>query len=110
MGSEIKIDRPAAVDRSMPAGGGKKESVKKTAENFESFMILTMLKELDKATHITKKSYAEETQKSIFYEKVAEFMAKKGIGIKETIMKYLERGGAKVSGKNGENSQIGGVA
>ncbi len=30
---------------------------------------------------------------SIFYEKVADFLAKRGIGIKEAIMKYLSRTG-----------------
>lgn len=82
--------------------GDKGQSVEKAAESFESFLLQTMLKELDKAMRITKRSFAEETQMSIFYEKVGDFMAKKGIGIKEMLTKYIERG-AKVSPRKGEN-------
>jgi Rod binding domain-containing protein len=52
-----------------------------------------MLKELGKASQLTKKSYTEETEMSIFYEKVGDYLAKRGIGIKEAIMKYLSRTG-----------------
>ena len=61
-----------------------------------------VLQEFAKATQWTKKSFAEETQMSLFYGKVADIMAKKGIGLKEMLSRYLERG-AKVSGGNGEN-------
>ena len=40
---------------------------------------------------------------SIFYEKASEFMAKKGIGIKEVITRYLTRNDAKVFSGNGEH-------
>jgi Rod binding domain-containing protein len=110
MDTGTKIDSLTAPGRKTSAGGAEKgQSMGKAAEAFESFLIQTMLKELDKATHITKRGFAEETQMSIFYEKVGEFMAKKGIGIKDMLMKYIERG-AKVSPKKGENSKLGGVA
>jgi hypothetical protein len=38
---------------------------------------------------------------SIFYEKVAGFLAKKGIGIKQVLERYADRG-AKVFKENGE--------
>jgi Rod binding domain-containing protein len=82
--------------------GDKGQSVEKAAESFESFLLQTMLKELDKAMRITKRSFAEDTQMSLFYEKIGDFMAKKGIGIKEMLVKYVERG-AKVSPKKSEN-------
>jgi Rod binding domain-containing protein len=81
----------------------KGESIEKTAEQFESFLILSILKEFDRAMSITKKGYAEQMQMSMFYEKVGDFLAKKGIGVKEVIAKYAERG-AKVSDVNGEKS------
>lgn len=90
-------DRPTSI-----RGTEKGQSLEKAAEDFESFLLQNMLKELDKAMRLTKRSFSEETQWSIFYEKVGEFMAKKGIGIKEMLMKYVERG-AKVSPKSGEN-------
>ncbi len=93
METGTKID---ALTRSGDASGvkaGKRQSMEKAAEGFESFFICNMLKEMDKASHFTKKSYAEETEMSIFYEKVADFISKRGIGVKEAIMKYLSRNG-----------------
>ncbi|MGD0231314.1 MAG: hypothetical protein ABSC19_13300 [Syntrophorhabdales bacterium] len=94
MDSGVKIAPLSMVDLSAaPASAGKQQSMEKAAEGFESFFIFTMLKELENATHLTEKSYAEQTEMSIFYEKVADYLAKRGIGIKEVIMKYLERKG-----------------
>jgi Rod binding domain-containing protein len=75
---------------------------KKTAQEFESYLVFSVLKEFEKTMNFTKKSYAEQTQMSIFYEKVADIMAKKGIGIKENIERYLERE-TKVSVKYDDN-------
>ena len=98
-----KIDPPVPMGIPQPAiGKNNSQSVKKAAEAFESYLLGTILQEFAKATQMTKKSYAEETQMSLFYEKVADIMAKKGIGLKEMLSRYAERG-AKVSGKNGEN-------
>jgi Rod binding domain-containing protein len=91
----IEIADPASA--AAPAGRagktGKEQSMEKTAESFESFFIYNMLKEMDKAAHFSKQSYAEETETSLLYEKAADFLAKRGIGIKEMVMKYLERKG-----------------
>ncbi len=97
-----KIDPPVPTSIPQPAiGKGKNQSIEKTAEAFESYFLGMILQEFAKATQMTKKSYAEETQMSLFYEKVGDIMAKKGIGLKEMLTRYAERG-AKVSGKNGE--------
>jgi|WetSurMetagenome_2_1015567.scaffolds.fasta_scaffold43288_3 Rod binding domain-containing protein len=99
----IKIDPPAAFsDAGRRTNSNKDASMEKTAEQFESFLIFSMLKEFEKATHSTKKSYAEQTQMSLFYEKVGDVLAKKGIGIRDMIAKYTERS-VKVSDDKGEN-------
>lgn len=106
---EMKIDPSAILSQTGKRGGTRKdESMEKTAEQFESFLIFSMLKQFEKAMHFNKKSYAEQTQMSLFYEKVGDVLAKKGIGIKEMIAKYAERG-SKVSAQNGDNSQYGGI-
>jgi Rod binding domain-containing protein len=98
----LKIN-PSTVllDASKRTDTNKRESIEKTAEQFESFLVYSMLKEFGKAMNVTKKSYAEQTQMSLFYEKIGEFVAKKGIGIKDMIARYTERG-AKVLHGNGE--------
>ena len=93
MDSGTRIDALTATGASSDAKAGRRQSMEKAAEGFESFFIYNMLKELDKASQFTKKSYTQETEMSIFYEKVADFLAKRGIGIKEAIMKYLSRTG-----------------
>jgi len=82
-------------------GKYKNQSVEKAAEAFESYFLNTIFQEFAKANELTKKSFAEETQMSLFYEKVADIIAKRGIGLKEMLSRYMERG-AKVSDKNGE--------
>ena len=72
------------------------EKMKKTAEDFEALFIFNMLKELDKTSKLTKKGYMEESYMSIAYEKVSQYLAKnKGLGIKEMIMRYADRGDVK---------------
>jgi len=81
------------------------KTAKKLAQDFEAFFVTTMLKEMDKATHITKKSFMKETYSAIMYEKLGEYAAKKGIGIKDMLLKYIEMGGeAKVSNGKGDNN------
>lgn len=75
----------------------------KVCEGFEAYFVFQMLQGLEKTT-LSNKGYMEETYMSVLYEKVADFIAQKGIGIKEMLMKYADRGGAKVSEVNGDNS------
>jgi Rod binding domain-containing protein len=80
------------------------KDVKAACEGFEAYLVSTMLNELQKTTGSSGKSYAEQTYFSMFHEKVAEFVAKKGIGIKDMLMRYMERSqNAKVSVGNGDN-------
>jgi len=73
------------------------EKLEKVAEDFEALFILNMLKELDKTTKLSEKGYMQETYMSIVYDKVSQFLAKnKGIGIKEMLMRYSERGDIKI--------------
>ncbi len=71
--------------------GRSTKDVKAACEGFETYLISTMLNQLQKTTGSSEKSYAEQTYFSMFHEKVAEFVAKKGIGIKDVLMQYLER-------------------
>jgi Rod binding domain-containing protein len=82
--AQTQLDVSAKGQRQQPPG--------KTAEQFEAFFIFTILKEFGKTMQQTGKSYAEQTHMSLLYEKVADFLAKKGIGIKEVLAKYAERG------------------
>ena len=96
-----KIDPPVFANGLQPAiGKDAGQSVEKTAAAFE-YLLGRILEEFGKATQMTKKSYAEETQMSLFYEKIGDLMAKRGIGLKEMLSRYAERG-AKVLGKNGD--------
>ena len=99
----IKLDPSIVLIENKKTGANNGEPVEKTAEQFESFLIFSMLKEVQRATSLTKKSYAEQMQMSIFYEKVADSLARKGIGIKDMIARYAERG-PKVSDMNGEKN------
>jgi Rod binding domain-containing protein len=103
MDGSIKTDPSAAGLTPVSANPERKKSVEKAAEGFESYFIFSMLKEMGKTATLGEKSYAEETEMSIFYEKAADYMAKKGIGIKEAITKYLTRNDAKVFSGNGEH-------
>jgi Rod binding domain-containing protein len=98
-----KLGIPAAVMQpTMDTRTGKQITAAKTAEEFESFLLFTILKEFDRTTQFTKKSSVQETQMSIVYEKIAGFLAKKGIGIKQVLERYADRGAAKVFKGNGE--------
>ncbi len=80
------------------------KDLKSACEGFEAYLVQTMLNQLQKTTGSTGKSYAEQTYFSMFHEKVAEFVAKKGIGIKDVLMRYLERGQhAKVPAETADN-------
>jgi Rod binding domain-containing protein len=90
----------ARFDKAASAGGDKE----KVCRNFESFMLYSMLKHMEKATKMSKKGYAEETYMAMVYEKVADFLADKGVGIKEMLMKYTERENTKVNPAIGDNT------
>ena len=78
-------------------------NAQKAAENFESFFVSMMMNELQKTISFSEKSFMEQNYMTMVNQKVSEFIAKKGIGIKEVLMRYLERGGAKVSSTPADN-------
>jgi Rod binding domain-containing protein len=84
-------------------GIASEEDKKKVCKSFEAYFINNMLQELQKTTKLSKKGYTEETYMSIVYEKVADYLADKGIGIKEMLMRYAAKENAKVLSKNGDN-------
>jgi len=73
-----------------------KAAKEKVCENFESFMIFVMLKNLEKMAQLEKKESQGQNYMSIAYEKVGDYLAKKGIGIKEMLMRYADRENTKV--------------
>jgi Rod binding domain-containing protein len=84
-------------------GVASKDDKEKLCKSFEAYFINNMLQELQKTTKLSKKGYTEQTYMSIVYEKVADYLADKGIGVKEMLMRYADKGNAKVLQKNGDN-------
>jgi Rod binding domain-containing protein len=84
--------------------GRSSKDVKAACQEFEVYLVSSVLNQLQKTTGSSEKSYAEQTYFSMFHEKVAEFAAKKGIGVKEILMRYMERvQSAKVSEGKADN-------
>jgi len=79
---------PLITNRKQNMDQAEKEKV---CESFESFMIFVMLKNLEKIAHFEKKESSEQNYMSIVYEKVGDYLAKKGVGIKEMLMRYSDR-------------------
>ncbi len=77
--------------------------IEKIAQDFESFFIYTMLKEMDKTINSSDKSFMKQTYMSVMYEKIGDYMARKGIGLKEMIQEHLEKN-IKVLKKMGDNT------
>lgn len=78
-------------------------NIEKVAQDFESFLIFTMMKELAKTTNSSKKTYAEQTYMSIMYEKMGDYLSKKGIGVKDMFVKYVDDRNIKVLKEKGDN-------
>lgn len=113
MSDAMKIGLPTAAQGSLIAGYGsrmleresrnKDINIEKVAQDFESYMIFTMMKELGKTTQGTKKSYSEQTYMSMMYEKIGDCLSKKGLGIKDMLIKYAEDRNIKVLKEKGDN-------
>lgn len=98
----LSITKGAQFARSSTVASGNDRE--KMCKSFESYFIFNMLQEMDKTTKFSEKGYAEQTYMSIVYEKVADFLAEKGIGIKDMLMRYTSKEDAKVLQKSGDNS------
>jgi Rod binding domain-containing protein len=113
MSDGIKMNLSTTVQSSLFATNGarvinresqsKELNVEKVAQDFESFMIFTMMKEMEKTTCGSKKNYAEQTYMTLMYEKVADYLSKKGLGIKDMLVKYMDDRNIKVLKEKGDN-------
>jgi Rod binding domain-containing protein len=93
-----KVPQTTRFDGTVPEGDKEK-----VCKSFESYFILNILQQLQKTTQFSKKGYTEQTYMSIVYEKVADYLADKGIGVKEMLMRYADKGNAKVLQKSDDN-------
>jgi Rod binding domain-containing protein len=94
-GNRLIVNDPAANIKGRKQNMDQTEK-EKVCENFESFMIFVMLKNLEKMAQLEKKGSPEQTYMSIAYEKAGDYLAKKGIGIKEMLMRYADKENTKV--------------
>lgn len=86
--------------------GRTKKDLGKACEGFEAYLLSTMLKELQKTTNLFKKDNTSETYFAMVNEKLAEFIAKKGIGVKELLMRYAQPAhSTKVLQETADNTQ-----
>lgn len=96
----IATDRLIIYDPASNITGRKQKmdqaEKEKACKNFESFMIFVMLKNLEKMAKLEKKESPEQNYMLIAFEKVGDYLAKKGIGIKEMLMRYTDRENTKV--------------
>jgi Rod binding domain-containing protein len=70
--------------------GRSDKDLKGACEGFEAYLVYTMLQECQRTTSLSEKSQAEQTYFSMMNEKVAEVVARKGIGVKEMLLRYLK--------------------
>jgi len=86
--------------------GRNDKDLKTACEGFEAYLVYTMLQECQKTTSLSEKSQAEQTYFSMMNEKVAEVVARKGIGVKEMLIRYLKgTENAKVMQEKADNIQ-----
>jgi Rod binding domain-containing protein len=85
------------------SGPDPEKDKEKVCKSFEAYFINNILQQLQKTTQLSKKGYTEQTYMSVVYEKVADYLADKGIGVKEMLMRYADKGNAKVLQKSGDN-------
>ena len=85
------------------SGPDPEKDKEKVCKSFEAYFINNILQQLQKTTQFSKKGYTEQTYMSVVYEKVADYLADKGIGVKEMLMHYADKGNAKVFQKSGDN-------
>jgi Rod binding domain-containing protein len=113
MSEGIKMNLPTVVDSSLYATNGarvvrrhsqtKELNIEKVAQDFESFLMFTMMKEMGKTTCGSKKNFTEDTYMTLMYEKAADYLSKKGLGIKDMLVKYMDSRNIKVLKEKGDN-------
>ncbi len=103
---KIPVDSGIRVRESVATVVGRPNTTdaKGACEGFEAYLLSNLLNQLQKTTGFSQKSQAEQTYFSMFNEKIAEVLAKKSIGIRDILMRYVEHAkNSKVSGENGDN-------
>jgi Rod binding domain-containing protein len=85
------------------SGPDPEKDKEKVCRSFEAYFINNILQQLQKTTQFSKKGYTEQTYMSVVYEKVADYLADKGIGVREMLMRYADKENAKVLQKSGDN-------
>lgn len=78
-------------------------NTEKACENFEAFFVSILMNELQKTAGFSDKSFMEQSYMTVANQKVSEFIARNGIGIKDMLMRYIEQGGTKVSPSSVDN-------
>lgn len=68
----------------------EEKGLKKACKLFESYFLFLLLKEMDKAARIEKKTLSVDTWMSFLYEKLSDHLAERGTGIKEMLEKALK--------------------
>jgi len=114
MSEGLRMNTAMAVGSPLLAGNGarvvnrqsqsKELNIEKVAQDFESFLVFTMMKEMGKTSHGSKKSYTEETYMTLMYEKAADYLSKRGLGIKDMLVKYMNDRNIKVFKEKGDNT------
>lgn len=106
-GAMINLQSPPAsfyASRILKHHEQKNESnIEKVAQDFESFLIYTMLKEMEKTVSSSDRSFMKQTYMSVMYEKLGDYIAKKGIGIKDIISEHMKKN-IKVLKEMGDNN------
>ncbi len=71
--------------------GNSTKDLKAACEGFEAYLLSSMLNQLQKTVSSSEKGFAEQTYFSMLNQRVAEVAAKRGIGIKDMLMRYVGR-------------------
>lgn len=105
-GSMINFQSPSAsfyTNRILKSKVKYESDIDKVAHDFESYFVFIILKEMEKTTNSSNKNFIKQTYMSAVYEKVGDYIANKGIGIKDIISEYLQKN-IKVLKEKSDNS------
>lgn len=82
---------------------GREKEMEKAAKMFESYFIFLFLKEMEKLASMEKKDIARDSYMTVLYEKIADFLSDRGLGIKEMIKNTLKWQLLKFYNEKGDN-------
>ncbi|MDW8002885.1 MAG: hypothetical protein RMJ39_09560 [Deltaproteobacteria bacterium] len=102
-GAHIKLTQVEAFEYRRPFT----KDPKKVARDFEALFLSLILKEMKKTISFSRKSLADSTYWDILFDKVSEYLAQRGIGLKNLFMTYLETEESKKFLKNADKKVKG---